>query len=270
MKDAYSYPEYCDIAYDWDRTSECDFIEECVKRYSGHKADSVLDIACGTGIHLREFARRGYKAAGIDIKREMVDYVLKRAAGEGLDIACAQSDMKSFNLNRKFGCAICMLDSFRYLLTDAEILSHLKSVAGSLEEGELYIIDLWIPAGDKLPAGTGVPSGGRIGRWEDVSWSESRGEIRLEATYLQHSETFDPEGKTFDDELIFKVRSPRFNSTLTSRAKTRALVPEDFLRIIDNEGSFEFIGRFNNFDFEHKEAYNIRRIRTILVLKKRR
>jgi 2-polyprenyl-3-methyl-5-hydroxy-6-metoxy-1,4-benzoquinol methylase len=68
MKDAYSYPEYCNVAYGWDRSPECDFIERCAERCSGNGCDhafggkggSVLDLACGTGIHLREFARRGY------------------------------------------------------------------------------------------------------------------------------------------------------------------------------------------------------------------
>ena len=52
MKDAYSHPGFCDVAYDWDRRPECDFIERCIEKYSYAKGHSVLDIACGTGIHL--------------------------------------------------------------------------------------------------------------------------------------------------------------------------------------------------------------------------
>ena len=258
LKDAYSYPEYCDVAYGWDRRPECDFIEECIGKYSGAKARSILDIACGTGIHLREFARRGYEVAGIDGNREMVDFVVRQAASEGLDIKCARSDMRDFDMGRRFGCAICMLDSFRYLLTDEDILSHLRSVSGSLEDGGLYIIDLWVPSGTNESA------------WEDVCWIQKRGDVRVDARYVQHGGTFDPERRTFDDELIFKVAGPSFNSTITSRARTRALTFDEFRALADKDGSFEVKGRFYNFDFKSKGDYNIKSLRTNLVLKKRR
>ena len=258
MKDAYSHPGFCDVAYGWDRRPECDFIERCIAEYSDAKARSVLDIACGTGIHLIEFARHGYEAEGIDTSKEMVGFVLEKAAAEGLDVKCAQADMKGFDMGRKFGCAICMLDSFRYLLTDEDILSHLRSVAASLEGGGLYIIDLWMPKDD------------RIGGWEDLCWTQERGNIRVDARYMQHGETFNPEEKTFDDELIFKITGPSVNSIVTSRAKTRALLFSEFRGLAEKGGLFELKEKFYNFDFKSEERYNIKSIRTNLVLKKRR
>ena len=258
MKDAYSYPGYCDVAYDWDRRPECDFIEWCIGEYSEAKSRSILDIACGTGIHLREFARRGYEVMGIDGKEEMVGFVLKKAASEGLDIKCKKADMKRFDTGRKFGCVICMLDSFRYLLSDADALSHFKSVAASLEDGGLYIIDLWMPEGE------------RAGAWEDLCWTQEQGDIRVDARYIQHGETFDQKDKTFDDELIFKVVSPSFNSTITSRAKTRVFRYDEFQGLADKSGLFELKDKFYNFDFKSKGVYNNKPIRTNLVLKKRR
>jgi len=258
MKDAYSHPDFCDVAYDWDRKPECDFIERCIGKYSDAEGRSILDMACGTGIHLMEFARRGYEVAGIDAKKEMADFVLKKAAAEGLEVKCAQADMKRFDTGRRFGCAICMLDSFRYLLTDEDILSHLKSVAASLEDGGLYVIDLWMPEDD------------RIGGWEDLCWIQERGNIRVDARYIQHGETFNPEEKTFDDELIFKVTGPSVDSTVASRAKTRVLLFTEFRKLAGKSGLFELKGKFYNFDFKPKEEYNIKSIRTNLVLKKRR
>jgi len=258
LKDAYSYPDYCDIAYGWDRTPECDFIEKCVGKYSDIQPHSILDIASGTGIHLMEFARRGYEATGLDAKKEMVDFVLKRASQEGLDVKCLWSDMKVFDLGRKFGCAICMLDSFRYLLTDNDIVSHLKSVASSLESGGIYIIDLWMPKAD------------RFGGWEDISWSEERAGARVDARYIQHGETLDSKDRTFDDELIFKVTSPAFNSTVTSRSKTRAILFDEFGYLVHRSGLFDLKGRFYNFDFKSKGVYNSKTLRANIVLKKRR
>jgi SAM-dependent methyltransferase len=258
MKDAYSYPEYCDVAYGWDRAPECDFIEKCVKRYSGRRGDSVLDIACGTGIHLREFARRGYRAAGIDKAPEMAAFVIDMARPEGLGIDCRAMDMKDFKLDLTFSFAICMLDSFRYLLTDHDIRTHLGSVSASLEGGGIYFIDLWMP-----PSADGIA-------WEDVSWSQESGDTKVDARYLQHGRTFDPADRTFEDELIFKVKGPEFDSTITSKTRTRMLLQDEFYRIVEAEGSFEPAGKFYNFDFDEKGVYNIRHMRTNLILKKRR
>ena len=257
MKDAYSYPRYCDIAYGWDRSGECDFIEGCVKRYCGGGTRSLLDIACGTGIHMREFARRGYSVTGIDRSEEMAGYVRHRARAEGLDMECLCSDMAKFGSDKRFGCAVCLLDSFRYLISDEDVISHLGCVAAALEAGALYIIDMWMPRDDK------------IGEWEDISWTRERDGVRVDARYIQHGGTFDPVKRTFRDELIFKVKGPDFNSTLTSLADTKLFLSEDLAGLIRRSGDFDPAGRFYNFDFSGKEVYN-KSIRTIIVLKKRR
>ena len=40
---------------------------------------SVLDIGCGTALQLKEFARRGYKSIGLDLNREMLDFLEDKA-----------------------------------------------------------------------------------------------------------------------------------------------------------------------------------------------
>ncbi len=258
LKDAYSYPEYCDIAYNWDRKPECDFIEGCVQRYGSPVSRSILDIACGTGIHLREFARRGYEVLGLDKSKEMVDFVTRRFAAEGLDVKCIRSPMNKFKLDKKYGAAICMLDSFRYLLSDEDALKHLGSVAAALEDGGLYVLDLWMPQGEKITA------------WEDVLWVQRDKGIKIEARYRQHPGTFDPADNTFEDELMLKVKSPDFSSTVISRAKTRVFFYGKLKQLAQDSKAFECIGRFYNFDFDLKEGYNTFGIRTNIILKKRR
>lgn len=256
-KDVYSYPEYCEIAYNWNRASECDFIEECIRRYSSIKVNSILDIACGTGIHLREFARRGHRVLGLDKSKEMSEFVNKKARLEGFDIRCVCSDMKNFQLNTKYECAICLLDSFRYLLSDNDILSHFKSVARALKAGGLYILDFWMPKDE-----------GAI-EWEDVRWTEADKDILVDATYRQHSDTFNPKDKTFEDELVFKVSGLKFNSVINGRAKTRALFFGEFKRLIGASEVFDYIAKFYNFDIDLKEGYNIKPLRTVIILKRK-
>ncbi len=256
-KDAYSYPEYCQIAYNWDRGPECDFIEECIKRYSDIKVGAILDIACGTGIHLREFARRGYEVLGLDASKEMAEFVIKKAEVEGLNIRCIRADMREFRLDRRFECAICMLDSFRYLLTQKDMLSHLESVGRSLKTGGLYILDFWMPKEE-----------GRL-EWEEHHWVQQEKDISIEASYLQIARTFNPKDRTFEDDVAFKIRSPNFNSTINSRRRTRLLFPGEFKGLVRKSKFFDYVDKFYNFDFDLKEGYNIKAIRTIIILRRK-
>lgn len=259
QKDAYSYPEYCDIAYNWNRIPECDFIEECISRYSDIKVSSILDIACGTGIHLREFARRGYDVFGLDKSEEMLEFVRKKAKEEELRIECMCSDLKEFKIDRSFECAICMLDSFRYLLADIDIISHFRSVASVLRKGSLYILDLWMPAdGDKKKI-----------KWEEISWSQEAKDVRIKAKYCQRPSSYNPRDKTFEDELVFEIESPVFNSTISSRAKTRVLFFDELKELLRSSGFFDCIARFYNFDFDSNKDYNIKPLRTVIMLKRK-
>lgn len=257
-KDVFSYPEYCEIAYNWDRTSECDFIEECIRRYSTIEVDAILDIACGPGIHLREFAKRGYEAIGLDKSEEMVEFVNKKAKLDGLTFRCVHSDMKEFQLDSQYGCAICMLDSFRYLLTDADISSHFNSVAKVLKEGGLYILDFWMPKDENVI------------EWEEVHWAQQDKDILIDATYRQIADTFNSKDRTFEDELVLKVRGLKSNFTIKGCARTRLLYLSEFKELVRNSRRFDFIGRFYNFDFDLKVDYNIKPIRTIIILSRRR
>ncbi len=295
-KDVYSYPEYCEIAYNWDRSLEYDFIEECIGRYSTIRVKAILDIACGPGIHLREFAKRGYKVLGLDKSKEMVEFVNKKARLEGLSFRCVQADMKDFRLDDnpapscfgaslrpallnkrarlrsrkgrgKYECAICMLDSFRYLLTDDDILSHFNSLAKALEVGGLYILDFWMPKNESRTCTQGQDED--VIEWKDAHWVERDKDITIDATYRQLAHTFNPKDKTFEDELIFKIRGPRFNATINGRARTRLLYLSEFKRLIRDSGAFDYIGRFYNFDFDLKEDYNIKLIRTIIILRRK-
>lgn len=266
-KDVYSYPEYCEIAYNWNRTPECDFIEECIRRYSSIGVNSILDIACGTGIHMREFARRGYKALGLDKSKEMVKFVNRKATLEGFDLKCVRSDMRSFQLGDKYGCAICMLDSFRYLLTDDDILLHFRSVAKALKAGGLYILDFWMPKDE--PRTFAKVRGENVIEWEEARWVQQDKDISIDATYRQLAHTFSPKDKIFEDELIFRIRSTKFNSTINGRTKTRLLFLSELKKLVRKSELFNYIDRFYNFDFDLKEGYNIKPIRTIIILRRK-
>ena len=48
--------------------------------------ESVLDLGCGNGRHAMYFARQGFKAAGIDVSEQAIEWAKDWAGREGLEI----------------------------------------------------------------------------------------------------------------------------------------------------------------------------------------
>lgn len=84
----YNYPEYYDIAFSWDLTREADFYEVCFRRYAEGPVKRLLELGCGSGRFLFEFARRGYVVHGLDISPPMVEYVKEKASKLNLPVRC--------------------------------------------------------------------------------------------------------------------------------------------------------------------------------------
>ena len=136
----YKQPFYYEIAFSFINPKEqVDNFEKIIHKFSKIKVNRFLDIACGPSLQLREIARRGYEAIGLDLYPEMLVYLRKKAKEERVKIETIQANMYKFRLKKKADFAFIMMGSL-----DAEsnekFLSHLDSVAASLNKGGLYFI----------------------------------------------------------------------------------------------------------------------------------
>jgi glycine/sarcosine N-methyltransferase len=63
----------------WENRLACEvpFIEQALREADAHR---VLDVACGTGRHAIELARRGYKVVGADLSVPMIERARENAA----------------------------------------------------------------------------------------------------------------------------------------------------------------------------------------------
>lgn len=227
-KSLYQYPLYHWIAYSYNREKECDFFEACFKRHASFHLRDILDIACGSGGHMFELNRRGYKVTGFDISPEMVQFIKDKAREEGLGVKAFVSDMRSFDAGGIYDCAICATDTFRFLLSDDEATSHLRCVANSLKIGGLYILDFWAPQND-----------GDFPNF-DVEWEAQQGSLRVKAIYRQYPDTFDPKAKLFEDELGLEVDdNGKPIAAQSARMQSRYLTRSHFNRLIRDEASFK-------------------------------
>ena len=79
----YKQPLYYEIAFSFiDAKEQVDNFEKIIKKFSKIKVNRFLDIACGPSLQLREIARRGYEAIGLDLHAEMLAYLKKKAKEE--------------------------------------------------------------------------------------------------------------------------------------------------------------------------------------------
>ncbi len=133
-----------DLIYkDKDYHAECDFLEAIFKKFSPIEVRGILDIACGTGNHSIELAKRGYIITGNDISSGMIRLARTKASAEGPEIRFTNFAMEDFNSAEQYDAIICMFSSIDYLTEDIQLERLFHVVARYLRKGGLFIFDFW-------------------------------------------------------------------------------------------------------------------------------
>ncbi|MBV2153222.1 bifunctional 2-polyprenyl-6-hydroxyphenol methylase/3-demethylubiquinol 3-O-methyltransferase UbiG [Kitasatospora sp. SUK 42] len=102
-------------------------------------ADSLLDVACGTGAHLRHFGGLFDRVAGLELSEPMV-----RAARRALpDVPVHTGDLRDFRLETRFDVITCLFGSLGYATDAAELHAALAAFARHLTSGGVVAVDPW-------------------------------------------------------------------------------------------------------------------------------
>ncbi len=82
---------------------------------------SVLDAACGTGLHAFAFAAAGVRTTGADISEAMLDQA--RAKDDGSDVRWLCSPMQTLasRLDDRYDAVLCVGNSLAHLLNDGDL-----------------------------------------------------------------------------------------------------------------------------------------------------
>ena len=113
------------------------FFEELVKKYS---VTSVLDCACGTGIHLSLFHDMGLTPFGSDISPEMLR--IAKTTLEGKYIPLKQQDFRNLSASwhEQYDMITCLTTSLPYMLTDQDMHTALQSMYDQLNPNGILVI----------------------------------------------------------------------------------------------------------------------------------
>jgi SAM-dependent methyltransferase len=103
------------------------------------QARSLLDVACGTGEHLRRLAATFPEVAGLELSGAMCA-VAEAKLPSG---AVHAGDMRSFALGRRFDAVCILTGSIGYARDTDELSATVRAMAAHLLPGGVVVIDPW-------------------------------------------------------------------------------------------------------------------------------
>jgi SAM-dependent methyltransferase len=229
----YSAPRLYEIAFDMNRKGEVDFLVHCFKKFARRPVKRVLDIACGTGPHLIRLAERGYHMTGLDLSAKNVAFLRERLAAKGLDGECLVGDMTDFRLAPTVDAAICMQDSQGHLLTNEQLVAHLRAVARAVRPGGLYIFDRYMASSWTNPARS----------W---SWSRRRGRLIVRASFSALNDV-DPVSQVFLERMTLEAVENETRRVYRQTHLSRMVFPQEMKSLVALAGGFDFVQWFFGF-----------------------
>ncbi|MBT8213712.1 MAG: class I SAM-dependent methyltransferase [Acidimicrobiia bacterium] len=103
-------------------------------------AETVLDVACGTGQYTQYLARR-FAVTGLDIQPSMLQIARRRL---GDDVPLVEGDMTDFDLGRRFDAVVCLFSSIAYVHTPEAFRATIANLAKHTVDGGVCIVEPWI------------------------------------------------------------------------------------------------------------------------------
>ena len=140
MADWYDHPQYFDMGFRDETALEVEFFEQAFQRFATRDVHRVLEPGCGSGRLVAAMAARGYSVTGLDLSEAMLKYLRKRLKRRSLNADLVLGDMTKMSFDQPFDAAFCTFNTFRHLLSEADALCHLRSVAEHVLPGGIYIL----------------------------------------------------------------------------------------------------------------------------------
>lgn len=112
---------------------EVDFVE---RELGADRAKRILDIACGTGRHAIELARRGYRVTGFDLSEGQLRQAREKAAAAGVSVVFEPRDATLPHFSQEFDAALMFCEgAFPLMETDEKNHAILVHAAAALRPG---------------------------------------------------------------------------------------------------------------------------------------
>lgn len=109
---------------------------------------SLIDLGCGTGRHVLEFAKRGFDVMGVDLSPEMLERTRCKAEAANVQVTTQQANLVelSSEVEQQFDYAICMFSTLGMIQGGDHRLQALYEVNRVLKPGgkfAVHVHNLW-------------------------------------------------------------------------------------------------------------------------------
>lgn len=137
-------------------------VEQILKQVRLPSKARVLDLACGTGRHSLQFAKKKCQVTGLDFTKNFLVEARKAALKEKLPIDFVHGDMKNLKphfSSNEFDLVVSLFNSFGYFRIRGHDLKMLKEVYRVLKPGGRLVINTLNGQGVKLAMAKPVSNG---------------------------------------------------------------------------------------------------------------
>jgi SAM-dependent methyltransferase len=161
-----AFQPYYDLLVNWENrlALEGPFFQKVFHSVSARR---VLDCACGTGHHVRMFARWGVDAVGADLSPSMIEQARADARAEGSRIRFEVADFRELPtlFPDPFQAVVCTGNSLPLAGSPDDLRAAIKSMYDVLAPGGVIILHMLNYA--IIPEGGNVYDGPRVRQVED-------------------------------------------------------------------------------------------------------
>ena len=106
----------------------------------------ILDIACGTGELMGQFAKDNIPVMGIDISAEMINIAISKLSHlKPEDSQIIVGDIRNFCLSEQFDMVVCAFDSVNYMTDLNELSDVFSNTYDSLTADGMFVFDVATP-----------------------------------------------------------------------------------------------------------------------------
>jgi SAM-dependent methyltransferase len=115
---------------------------------------AALELGIGTGRIALPLSQRGVRVGGIDLSSAMVARLRAKPGAEGIEVTIG--DFATTKVEGTFSVAYIVFNTINNLTTQDEQVACFQNVAAHLEPGGCFVIEVGVPALQRLPPGETV------------------------------------------------------------------------------------------------------------------